>query len=71
MPQLLGEELGKGAHGKVYKALDLQGGEFVAIKEVSLDNMSPEDLASIMVGGNQVVKRSGEHCGKISEEQMR
>ena len=55
MRQLLGEELGKGAHGKVYKALDLQGGEFVAIKEVSLDNMSPEDLASIMVGGNQVV----------------
>lgn len=45
---LLGEELGRGAYGRVYKGVDLQNGDFVAIKQVSLDNISPEDLTSIM-----------------------
>ncbi|CAI7764421.1 unnamed protein product [Closterium sp. NIES-53] len=46
---LLGEELGKGANGRVFKALDLQNGDFVAVKEVSLENIDQDDLASVMV----------------------
>lgn len=45
---LLGDEIGKGAYGRVYKGLDLENGDFVAIKQVSLENIFPEDLASIM-----------------------
>ncbi len=47
--QLLGDEIGKGAYGRVYKGLDLENGDFVAIKQVSLENIPLEDLASIMV----------------------
>lgn len=45
---LLGDEIGKGAYGRVYKGLDLENGDFVAIKQVSLENIFPEDLAIIM-----------------------
>ncbi|GBG63616.1 hypothetical protein CBR_g38927 [Chara braunii] len=45
---LLGDEIGKGAYGRVYKGVDLQNGDFVAIKQVSLENIPPEDLAGIM-----------------------
>ena len=31
---LLGEEIGKGAYGKVFKGVDLQNGDTVAIKQV-------------------------------------
>ncbi|CAI7871888.1 unnamed protein product [Closterium sp. NIES-53] len=41
-------ELGKGANGRVFKALDLQNGDFVAVKEVSLENIDQDDLASVM-----------------------
>ncbi|KAJ7540029.1 hypothetical protein O6H91_11G119200 [Diphasiastrum complanatum] len=46
---LLGDEIGKGAYGRVYKSLDLENGDFVAIKQVSLENIPAEDLASIML----------------------
>ncbi|KAJ7536364.1 hypothetical protein O6H91_12G066000 [Diphasiastrum complanatum] len=45
---LLGDEIGKGAYGRVYKGLDSENGDFVAIKQVSLENIPVEDLASIM-----------------------
>ncbi|MCD7469787.1 MAP3K epsilon protein kinase 1 [Datura stramonium] len=40
--------LGKGAYGRVYKGLDLENGDFVAIKQVSLENIAQEDLNVIM-----------------------
>ncbi|XP_042491275.1 MAP3K epsilon protein kinase 1-like [Macadamia integrifolia] len=45
---MLGEEIGKGAHARVYKGLDLENGDFVAIKQVSLENIAQEDLNVIM-----------------------
>eukprot|EP00958_Prasinococcus_capsulatus_P019090 scaffold2299_cov359-Prasinococcus_capsulatus_cf.AAC.4 len=47
--QLLGEPIGKGAYGKVHKGVDLQTGDIVAIKQVSLENIANEDLSSIML----------------------
>ena len=47
--QMLGDEIGKGAYGRVYKGLDLENGDFVAIKQVSLENIPQEDLNIIMV----------------------
>ncbi|XP_020577946.1 MAP3K epsilon protein kinase 1-like [Phalaenopsis equestris] len=44
----LGDEIGKGAYGRVYKGLDLKNGDFVAIKQVSLENIPQEDLNIIM-----------------------
>ena len=46
---MLGDEIGKGAYGRVYKGLDLENGDFVAIKQVSLENIVQEDLNTIMV----------------------
>jgi serine/threonine protein kinase len=47
--QKLGEQIGKGAFGTVYKALNLANGDTVAIKSVSLQNIPESDLESIMV----------------------
>ena len=33
---MLGEEIGKGAHGQVYKAIDTRDGSMVAVKEIAL-----------------------------------
>ncbi|KAG2318344.1 hypothetical protein Bca52824_011557 [Brassica carinata] len=46
---MLGDEIGKGAYGRVYIGLDLENGDFVAIKQVSLENIVQEDLNTIMV----------------------
>ncbi|KAG9150778.1 hypothetical protein Leryth_002936 [Lithospermum erythrorhizon] len=45
---IIGDEIGKGAYGRVYKGLDLENGDFVAIKQVSLQNIAQEDLNVIM-----------------------
>ncbi|XP_019451944.1 PREDICTED: MAP3K epsilon protein kinase 1-like [Lupinus angustifolius] len=45
---MLGDEIGKGAYGRVFKGLDLENGHFVAIKQVSLENIAQEDLNVIM-----------------------
>jgi len=49
LEQMLGDEIGKGAYARVYKGLDLENGDFVAIKQVSLENIAQEDLNIIMV----------------------
>lgn len=40
---LIGEELGFGAFSKVYKGVDLKNGDFVAIKQISLEGLSEDD----------------------------
>lgn len=44
----LGEELGRGAYGQVYRGLDTRTGEHVAVKQLSLDRIPTENLAGIV-----------------------
>jgi serine/threonine protein kinase len=45
----LGEELGKGAYGTVYKALNTKNGTTVAIKRIDVENTNKEGISSFMV----------------------
>ena len=45
----LGEQIGKGAFGTVYKALDVQTGDTVAIKSISMKNIPDHDAEVIMM----------------------
>ena len=45
----LGDCLGKGAFGSVYRALNWGTGETVAIKQVRLENLPKSELKTIMV----------------------
>jgi serine/threonine protein kinase len=47
--QKLGEILGRGGWGTVYKAWDMHSGTFVAVKEISLGQIPRELLNGIMV----------------------
>ncbi|EIE26601.1 kinase-like protein [Coccomyxa subellipsoidea C-169] len=44
----LGEELGRGAFGQVFKGTDVRTGEHVAIKQMSLAGISQDNLQGIM-----------------------
>ncbi|GMH37176.1 hypothetical protein BSKO_05049 [Bryopsis sp. KO-2023] len=44
---VLGQGLGRGAHGFVYEAMDKKSGKFVAVKEISLAGVSKENLKSV------------------------
>jgi len=46
----LGDSLGKGAFGSVYKALNLGTGEAVAIKQIKLGDLPRSELRMIEVG---------------------
>ena len=45
--QQLGELIGKGAIGEVYKALDTETAQTVAIKQIDLYSISNENISSI------------------------
>src|SRR3954453_21136842 len=45
----LGDCLGKGAFGSVYRALNWNTGETVAIKQVRMENMGTAELKNIML----------------------
>jgi hypothetical protein len=47
-PTLIGEELGRGAYGQVYKGIDSATGSTVAIKQISLNGTSQDNLQSVM-----------------------
>ena len=44
---ILGEEIGKGAYGQVYKAIDKRDGRVVAIKEIPLAGIDEASLAGV------------------------
>ncbi|KAK3236543.1 MAP3K epsilon protein kinase 1, partial [Cymbomonas tetramitiformis] len=46
---LIGDELGRGAHGQVFKGIDQQSGQVVAIKEVSLEDITESELSGIVL----------------------
>ena len=46
-PQQLGEELGRGASGRVYRAFNRETGEFCAIKEIPIKDMPESGLRSV------------------------
>lgn len=54
--QQLGECIGKGAFGKVYKALNIETGQIVAIKQISISNIS-EDQANLIQKEISLMKR--------------
>ena len=54
--QQLGECIGKGAFGKVYKALNIENGQIVAIKQISISNIS-EDQAKVIQKEIYLMKR--------------
>lgn len=47
--QKLGEILGRGGWGVVYKAWDMNSGDFFAVKEIGLAHIPKEQLGGIMV----------------------
>ena len=44
----LGEELGRGAYGRVYRGLDARTGEQVAVKQISIDRIPDAALQSLV-----------------------
>ena len=52
MTQRLGECLGKGAFGSVYKAFNWGTGEAVAIKQIKLGDLPKSELRMIEVWGD-------------------
>ena len=48
--QQLGEELGSGAFGTVFKAVDVHRGTIVALKRIHTANLLPEEIADVEVG---------------------
>lgn len=52
---LIGEELGRGAYGQVFKGIDAATGDVVAVKRIGLSGASAENLASV-VGEIELLK---------------
>ena len=47
--KILGEVIGKGAFGTVFKVFNTETGETHAIKQIKISNMTNSDLEDIMV----------------------
>ena len=45
---MIGEELGRGAFGNVFKGIDSQNGNAVAIKQICLNGTSTDNLQGVM-----------------------
>lgn len=51
-PRRLGEELGRGAYGQVFRGLDTRTGQHVAIKQLSLERIPADSLQVRCVPGS-------------------
>eukprot|EP01103_Thecamoeba_quadrilineata_P013080 TRINITY_DN3524_c0_g1_i2.p1 TRINITY_DN3524_c0_g1~~TRINITY_DN3524_c0_g1_i2.p1 ORF type:complete len:314 (-),score=55.65 TRINITY_DN3524_c0_g1_i2:879-1820(-) len=60
----LGTLLGKGNFGVVYQGLDLENGEFVAIKQIQLNKIPKDQINSIMSEINLLKKLNHKHIVK-------
>lgn len=47
--QQLGDEIGKGGFGTVFKGLNVRTGDFVAIKRMSLRSVDKDEISSMQV----------------------
>ena len=56
--QQLGECIGKGGFGSVYKALDIETGEYLAVKRISLKNVPREEIEAIKVTADDATPSS-------------
>ncbi len=56
-PYKLGEKLGKGAFATVYKALDTETGDFVAIKRISKQKVRGKAQQQRVLAEGQLMKR--------------
>lgn len=63
----LGEEIGRGAFGQVFKATCVKDGNVVAIKQISLSGMSPDRLVDIMQEIDLLKKLNHENIVKYIE----
>eukprot|EP00743_Colponemidia_sp_Colp-15_P006476 GILK01006971.1.p1 GENE.GILK01006971.1~~GILK01006971.1.p1 ORF type:complete len:1130 (+),score=224.67 GILK01006971.1:94-3483(+) len=63
----LGDAIGKGAFGTVYKALNIRSGDFVAIKQIPIHNISDEQSASIKMEINLLKKLKHDNIVKYVE----
>jgi len=47
-PQQLGNRIGRGQFGSVYRALNLNTGQMVAVKRIGLAGLSEEEISQLM-----------------------
>jgi serine/threonine protein kinase len=64
-PYRVGEKLGKGAFATVYKALDTESGDFVAIKRILVENIKSKQLMKLLAEGHLMEQLEHEHIVKF------
>ncbi len=64
-PYRVGEKLGKGAFATVYKALDSDSGDFVAIKRILVDKIKSKQLMKLLAEGHLMEQLEHEHIVKF------
>jgi serine/threonine protein kinase len=64
-PYRVGEKLGKGAFATVYKALDTESGDFVAIKRILVDKIKSKQLMKLLAEGHLMEQLEHEHIVKF------
>ncbi|KAL6047137.1 Four and a half LIM domains protein 1-like [Balamuthia mandrillaris] len=66
-PKQLGDCIGRGAFGRVYKGLNFRTGEVVAVKQINKDMLTPKQLPGIMQELELLQKLDHPHVTKFIE----